>query len=254
LTTRHQHVLVLSDREIAREGLKRLLRESGFEADCAPADDDLFGNGGTNKISGAWADEDDHLVIIDVTSASALIGLCRHLHSAAPRTHLVAVGDERDAVLIKAAFHAGVDGFCPRFITFSTLELMVRLIFLGEKIVPARFIDDIISGKDGDGFLDMNKLQLESGLSDRETHILRCIVDGDANKTIARKLGIAEATVKVHVKAILRKLNVLNRTQAAVWVINRVAHQMADSAIGSISAEAISHALRGTDGQSPVSE
>ncbi|HLZ78626.1 MAG TPA: LuxR C-terminal-related transcriptional regulator, partial [Sphingomonas sp.] len=44
---------------------------------------------------------------------------------------------------------------------------------------------------------------------------------GDANKVIARKLGIAEATVKVHVKAILRKLHVLNRTQAAIWVVNQ---------------------------------
>jgi two-component system nitrate/nitrite response regulator NarL len=54
-------------------------------------------------------------------------------------------------------------------------------------------------------------------LSPREKSILRCLVEGDSNKCIARKIDIAEATVKVHVKAILRKIRVQNRTQAAIW-------------------------------------
>src|ERR1700759_1659394 len=53
--------------------------------------------------------------------------------------------------------------------------------------------------------------------SDREGQILRCLVRGQSNKVIARELGIAEATVKVHVKGLLRKLRTANRTQAAVW-------------------------------------
>jgi two-component system, NarL family, nitrate/nitrite response regulator NarL len=57
-------------------------------------------------------------------------------------------------------------------------------------------------------------------LSARQRLILRCLIDGDPNKTIARKIHITEATVKVHVKAILRKIRVHNRTQAAIWAIN----------------------------------
>ena len=57
-------------------------------------------------------------------------------------------------------------------------------------------------------------------LSPREKTILRCLVEGDTNKSIARKIDIAEATVKVHVKAILRKIRVQNRTQAAIWAMN----------------------------------
>ena len=59
-----------------------------------------------------------------------------------------------------------------------------------------------------------------TNLSDRETEILRQLVLGEANKVISRHLSISEATVKVHIKAILRKLRVLNRTQAAIWAIN----------------------------------
>src|SRR3979490_2809157 len=57
-------------------------------------------------------------------------------------------------------------------------------------------------------------------LSTREKSILRRLIEGDSNKCIARKIDIAEATVKVHVKAILRKIRVKNRTQAAVWAMN----------------------------------
>ena len=57
-------------------------------------------------------------------------------------------------------------------------------------------------------------------LSARQKLILRCLIDGDPNKTIARKIHITEATVKVHVKAILRKIRVHNRTQAAIWAMN----------------------------------
>ena len=49
--------------------------------------------------------------------------------------------------------------------------------------------------------------------------MLQCLVDGSPNKTIARKLSISDATVKVHVKNILRKVRAANRTQAAIWAL-----------------------------------
>ena len=57
-------------------------------------------------------------------------------------------------------------------------------------------------------------------LSHREMGILRCLMQGEPNKIIARQFDITEATVKVHIKAILRKICVRNRTQAAVWAHN----------------------------------
>lgn len=59
-------------------------------------------------------------------------------------------------------------------------------------------------------------------LSSREQCILRCLAEGDPNKVIARKTNISTDTVKVHVKAILRKVGVGNRTQAAVWALNNI--------------------------------
>jgi two-component system, NarL family, nitrate/nitrite response regulator NarL len=57
-------------------------------------------------------------------------------------------------------------------------------------------------------------------LSSRQKLILHCLIGGDSNKMIARKIQITEATVKVHLKAILRKIRVHNRTQAAIWAMN----------------------------------
>ena len=57
----------------------------------------------------------------------------------------------------------------------------------------------------------------EELLTPREREILECLADGLNNKTIARKLGITDATVKVHVKNVLRKLKLASRLEAAVW-------------------------------------
>lgn len=56
-------------------------------------------------------------------------------------------------------------------------------------------------------------------LSPRETAILKLVMSGESNKQIARHLNITESTVKVHIKTILRKIDVKNRTQAAIWAL-----------------------------------
>ena len=58
-------------------------------------------------------------------------------------------------------------------------------------------------------------------LSDREQQVLLCVARGETNKTIARSCSITEATVKAHVKAILRKIALRNRTQAALWAVEK---------------------------------
>lgn len=57
-------------------------------------------------------------------------------------------------------------------------------------------------------------------LSEREGQILRFLVKGYSNKAIARELKIAETTVKVHVKGLMRKVRAANRTQVAIWAMN----------------------------------
>lgn len=79
-------------------------------------------------------------------------------------------------------------------------------------------------------------------LSARQSVILGCLSVGDSNKVIARKTAISEATVKVHVKAILRKLRVNNRVQAAVWALNHNGRTAPEMGNGSCPEDGLSSA------------
>ena len=89
-------------------------------------------------------------------------------------------------------------------------------------------------------------------LSARQQSILDCLIQGDSNKTIARKIAIAEATVKVHVKAILRKIRVKNRTQAAIWAIHQGSPMLScKDAVSSEVATLPTNGSRPLDAQAP---
>jgi two-component system nitrate/nitrite response regulator NarL len=78
------------------------------------------------------------------------------------------------------------------------------------------------SGEVGTGATDgAISIRIPHGLSEREEQILRGLVKGHSNKLIARTCSCTEATIKVHVKSILRKIRVVNRTQAAIWAVEQ---------------------------------
>jgi two-component system nitrate/nitrite response regulator NarL len=106
--------------------------------------------------------------------------------------------------------------------------------------------DDAIGGDDGEmvgtdvgtnEHVRQPKSTYTPALSARQQSILRCLIQGDSNKTIARKMAIAEATVKVHVKAILRRIRVHNRTQAAIWAMSNGPFISATPALGKLPVE-----------------
>jgi two-component system nitrate/nitrite response regulator NarL len=104
----------------------------------------------------------------------------------------------------------------------------IELVMMGETIFLPEFMSFVLGSEGDPAPRDENNQEtlirtertLAPQLSTREKSILRCLIEGDSNKCIARKIDIAEATVKVHVKAILRKIRVQNRTQAAIWGMN----------------------------------
>ena len=152
---------------------------------------------------------------------------------------------------IVRALNAGACGFLRQDITGDQLLKSLELIVTGQTVIYPQFWMTASQAKaqhDGvtDGASGLSDLlpHLESvaaatcervagedpsceslpggarGLSSRELAILRTLMEGASNKVIARKLVITEATVKVHMKAILRKLRLQNRTQAAIWARN----------------------------------
>jgi DNA-binding NarL/FixJ family response regulator len=139
------------------------------------------------------------------------------------------VADHHRLDELVSAFRAGANGYFVDVMTCDAFIKSMELLMMGETIFPPAlsFVLDPEGdhpGEPGDennqAILVTTEDALTPQLSPREKSILRCLIEGDSNKCIARKIDIAEATVKVHVKAILRKIRVQNRTQAAIWAVN----------------------------------
>jgi len=208
------HISLFGDNEIAREGLKRLLVEGGFETRCWAVED-------IERVAEGLADEPEHVIVVDTQSGESGLEACVLIRSHAKSARIVLIGDGCDTSTVRQSLAMGANGYLARQVSYEPLILMLELVSMGEKVLPTEFVDDFASNGHIAAVTKWDDVKARNNLSEREIGILRCLVEGDANKVIARKLGIAEATVKVHVKAILRKLHVLNRTQAAIWVVNQ---------------------------------
>ena len=152
---------------------------------------------------------------------------------------VVMLSDRFDPDEFLTALEFGCGGYLLKNeISPDALLKSLELILMGSTIVPHGFIQRVrgqlqsgSNGKQPETELQYAPLQLsiesprtdEIGrLSNREQTILSQLTQGASNKHIARGLDIAEATVKVHVKSLLRKIRVSNRTQAAMWAINHL--------------------------------
>jgi two-component system nitrate/nitrite response regulator NarL len=183
--------------------------------------------------------------------------LVQRIKTSNPDVRIVVFAASNDPSDIVRALNAGVSGFLCQNIPSGQLLKSLELVLLGETIIYPHYqpmarrgtrrqgeANDAMSAGDepvntasypiarlnsGEAIGELTAEQSSSdnsaagnakGLSRREILILRTLMDGASNKVIARKLVITEATVKVHMKAILRKLRLQNRTQAAIWARN----------------------------------
>jgi DNA-binding NarL/FixJ family response regulator len=157
------------------------------------------------------------------------IELLRDRH---PGGRFAIVADHYRLDELVSAFRAGANGY---FVNAMTCDLFIKsleLVAMGETIFPPAFLSFALDPESDHGgkvplrdenaqaILFTTRDTIAPQLSPREKSILQCLIEGYSNKCIARKIDIAEATVKVHVKAILRKIRVQNRTQAAIWGMN----------------------------------
>nr|WP_245842989.1 response regulator transcription factor [Sphingomonas laterariae] len=136
----------------------------------------------------------------------------------APSARVIVLAECFDRKTAAQLFRCGVHGYITKSMKCVPLIAALRLAATGERIVPAGLLELL----DRPAGAPVAEHDLEDArLSPRELDVLCCLLAGHSNKMIGRRLGVCEATVKVHVKAILRKLNVHNRTQAAIWASSR---------------------------------
>jgi two-component system nitrate/nitrite response regulator NarL len=133
---------------------------------------------------------------------------------------IVILADHVDQAGLDWAIAGGACGFLPKSVSPAALRLSLDIIQLRENL----FAGPAMRPKDrpmcAEPLAATDTPLVRAPLSARECQILNCLEMGLPNKVIARNLDMAEATVKVHLKSVLRKINAGNRTQAAVWAMN----------------------------------
>ena len=196
-------ILIADDHSVVRAGIRALLgTEPDFsvvgEAENGAKAVQMFG-----ELKPDVALLDLRMPVKDGLDATREI---RHLHPAAKILILSTYqGDEE----IHAALEAGAMGYVLKNSPSEDLVPALRAIFQGERWIP-REVGSKLAGR-----------SIKEKLTDREVDVLQRLVSGDSNKELADKLGITEHTIKAHLKSIIGKLQVRDRTEAVTVGLRR---------------------------------
>jgi DNA-binding NarL/FixJ family response regulator len=208
-------VLVIDDHPLILEALRHVLAQLEFELEVFDA--------ASAEAGRRLVDEhpDASLALLDLTLPGAdgfqLLADFRAAHPAVPVVVLSA--SERHVDVLRA-LDMGAMGYIPKRSPNLVMLQALRLVLSGGIYVPAAAIGPGVEPAGGRirpvPAQPLRTTPRELGLTERQADVLGCILQGLPNKLICRRLALAEGTVKIHVAAILRALNVSTRTQAVI--------------------------------------
>lgn len=206
-------VLLIDDHTLFRVGLEGLLGHRGIE---------IVASVGDGREGLALADElKPDVVLLDMRMPDIDgIGVLKRLRETGfqnPIVMLTTSSDERDLV---ESLRNGAQGYLLKDMEPDELVLALRDIVSGKTVVAPDLAPVLAKVVQGDGSLIEEPTPFDE-LTPRESEILGLLAEGQSNKVIARNLGISDGTVKLHVKAILRKLGVHSRVEAAVIAVEQ---------------------------------
>jgi two-component system nitrate/nitrite response regulator NarL len=230
--------LIVDSDPLFREGLRRILPEDLFHKVGSLA------SACSNNLCEAGEQSPD-LILLGARGASmAAVDEVAALHLHWPCARIVVLSNKHDAHEVAAVFRAGANAYLEQPGSLDALVKIIELVMAGEMILTTpqlkRILESelspllsleqsVIRSTDCEGSLDGGTDAQDterfacdiamsiSHLSEREQLILAMLVPGSSNKVIARRLGITESTVKVHMRSIMQKIRASNRTQAAIW-------------------------------------
>ncbi len=205
-------VLLVDDHPLLRKGLTQLIE---LEDELS-----VVGEACNGLEAIALAKElDPDLIILDL-NMQGMDGLetLKHLreHEVNSRIIVLTVSDNDEDVVQAITF--GADGYLLKDMNPEDILEKIKEAALGRMVISEK-LTSILAGAIRKG--DNSKPNLLAQLTSRELEILKQISKGLSNKLIARELNISDGTVKVHVKHILKKLNLRSRVEAAVWMISQ---------------------------------
>lgn len=199
-------ILVCDDHPIFREGLCEALAE--LDAEFVEASDS------DAALRSVAADADIELVLLDLSMPGVdgwtAFRALRQRHPAVP---VVIVSASEDPDDIRRALDGGASGFIPKSSPIQVLRSALRLVLAGGVYVPTAALAERTSP---DAQPPSRRRERAPALTPRQVDVLKLLARGLTNREIAAVLGIAESTVKTHLRTLFEVLDVSNRTEATL--------------------------------------
>jgi len=209
-------LFLCDDHTLFRQGLKKLLE---LEPDFLIVGEASNGEEMLEKLRKTGPD----VVLMDINMPQMDgVFATYKIKKILPHTHIIILTVYEDEPHIFSAIKAGAMGYLLKDVSIDELIEAIRRVYKGEALIQPKIATKILKEfalldkrkiKDGDKFYN--------DLTEREKEILRLIALGGTNKEIATKLGISEKTVKNHISNIFQTLHVNNRTQAAIYALEK---------------------------------
>jgi DNA-binding NarL/FixJ family response regulator len=196
-------IMLVDDHPLFLEGVRTVLQQLDDNVSIQTT-------GSCEEALGLINDDID-LVLLDINlpGMSGLEGL-QQLRHQAPATPLVVMSASEDRNKVMRAIEQGAKGYIPKSSTSDIILNALQLVLSGGVYLPMAILDTVNSAQTRTTNADGQTL------TPRQVDVLKLLAVGHSNKIIANKLDMAENTVRVHVSAILRFLDVSNRTEAGV--------------------------------------
>jgi DNA-binding NarL/FixJ family response regulator len=201
-------VLLVDDHQVVRRGLRTFLE--------VQPDIEVVGEAGDGDEGVRQAAElDPDVILMDVKMPGTDgIAALRALRERASRARVLVVTSFTEQRTVVPAIRAGAAGYVYKDIDPDALAGAIRSVHAGHVLLQPEVADALLSRDETGGGPGRG-----GTLTEREREVLALIADGRSNREIARALVVSEKTVKTHVSNILMKLDLADRTQAALWAV-----------------------------------
>ncbi len=207
-------ILVIDDHPLFRKGVRNLI---SMDPSLTVVDEAPSGEEGIEKALQLHPD----LILLDIDmrgmNGIETLGELKK-HGTPSKIVMLTVSNNEENVL--TALRLGANGYLLKDMEPEEILASIRKGLDGESVISPQLATLLAN------FFRQNQTptstQEQANLTQRETETLQLLSEGLSNKHIARKLGISDATVKVHIKHILRKLQLTSRVEAAVWAIKHL--------------------------------
>jgi two-component system nitrate/nitrite response regulator NarL len=210
-------VLLIDDHALVRKGIEELLQSRGVQVVAS------VGSGEEGVLRARELPAD--LILLDVKMPGMNgIETLKRLRASGVRAPVVMLTMSREDADLSAALRAGAQGYLLKDIEPEELVPALEAALHGNNVIAHELVGSLarlVRGEAAPQRAARRPAAPFAELTPRELQILECIADGFSNKMIARELNITDGTVKLHVKAILRKLGVRSRVEAAVAAVEQ---------------------------------